>query len=266
MMNRYIKLVIPVLALMFACKEKVEVELPATDTRVVVESEITTETDSSFVKLSLTQSYYNTSPYPFITNATVVVNNDTFYHTSKGYYRPKSGYAGKADSLYKLRIVHDGKTYTSKSTLHAMFTIDSVMQVFKPKAGFLDEGYAVKYVGTDNRQPVKYTYFRYGKVDLTGQDSLFNALILFDNGTSQAGNFEFEVPYFRRLKVGETTFLIFRSLDKNIFDFINAFADQNSGAPGPFQVPPANLPSNIEGGALGYFACYDVKRFRITIK
>ena len=47
---------------------------------------------------------------------------------------------------------------------------------------------------------------------------------------------------------------------------VNEYNNQNSGAPGPFQTPPTNLPTNIKGGALGYFATYDYKRFDYTVK
>jgi hypothetical protein len=82
---------------------------------------------------------------------------------------------------------------------------------------------------------------------------------LFDNGVTRSGSYEFELP-FLRLQRNDYTYMIFRSVDKNMYDFINAYNSQTSGAPGPFQVPPANLPTNIEGGALGYFATYDVVR------
>jgi hypothetical protein len=57
-----------------------------------------------------------------------------------------------------------------------------------------------------------------------------------------------------------------RSIDIKMRDFLAAYGSQNPNIPGPFQVPPANLPTNISGGAVGYFVGYDVKRFRYTFK
>jgi hypothetical protein len=184
---------------------------------------------------------------------------------AEGVYRTKASYVAAPNTTYNLKIVAEGKTYTSTSTLTPMFRVDSIQQVYKPAQGFLKEGYTVKYFAYDDRAPIKYTYFRFGKNSQNAEDSLFDTKILFDNGVTRNGSYEFELP-FLRLQPNDYTYLIFRSVDKNMYDFITAYNNQTSEAPGPFQVPPANLPTNIIGGALGYFATFDVvrtKRFLI---
>ena len=267
MKNTYIHLISIIVfgLLIVSCKEKINIDIPDGDPKLVIEAELSTEVDSSFVRLTKSANYYSSADYLKVTNALVLINTDTFYPVSNGIYKPKASYVGVTNKTYSLKIVSEGKTYTSTSTLTPMFRVDSLQQVFKPAQGFLKEGYTVKYFGLDNREPIKYTYFRFGKNDLQGNDSLFDDKILFDNGSTQSGQYEFELP-FLRLKKGDYTYLIFRSVDKNMYDFINAYNNQTSGAPGPFQVPPANLPTNIIGGALGYFATYDVVRSRFNIK
>ena len=267
MKNTYIQILSIVFFSLFAvsCKEKINIDVPDGDSKLVIEAELSTGVDSSFVRLTKSANYYSSADYLKVTDALVLVNTDTFYHMANGVYKPKASYQAVANTIYNLKIVAEGKMYTSSSKLTPMFRVDSLQQVLKPAQGFFKEGYTVKYFGFDNREPIKYTYFRFGKNDLQANDSLFDAKILFDNGTTQSGLYEFELP-FLRLKKGDYTYMIFRSIDKNMFDFINAFNSQSSGAPGPFQVPPANLPTNIVGGALGYFATYDVVRSRIYIK
>lgn len=248
-----------------SCKEKTDIDIPDGDPKLVVEAEVSTEVDSSFVRLTKSANYYSSADYLKVKDALVLVNSDTFFHVADGVYRPKTSYVAVPNTTYNLKIVAEGKTYTSTSTLTPMFRVDSVQQVFKPAQGFLKEGYTLKYFAYDDREPIKYTYFRFGKNDLQGNDSLFDAKILFDNGVTRNGSYEFELP-FLRLKPNDYSYMIFRSVDKNMYEFINAYNSQTSGAPGPFQVPPANLPTNIVGGALGYFATYDVvrsKRFLI---
>lgn len=249
------------------CKEEVELEVPEGDRKVFIESEITTETDSSFVRIRQTIGFYSTDPYPEITNATVEVNGVPFLHKGNGLYKPASPYTGVAGQSYDLKIVHDGKTYTSSTKIEPMFTVDSLFQTFKPKEGFLDAGWAVNYKGIDNRSRIKYTYFRIGYFDtVVHRDSFTSDKILFDNAQSPIGTpIYFELP-FTRFQPGDECLMIFRSVDKDMYDFILAYSAQNSGAPGPFQVPAANLPYNIKGGAIGYFAGFDVLRKRYTIK
>ena len=261
MKNTYIHLISIIFfaLLVISCKEKIDLEIPNGDPKLVVEAEVSTEVDSSFVRLTKSANYYSSADYIKVKDALVVVNSDTFFHVADGVYRPKTSYEAVPNTTYNLKIVAQGKTYNSTSTLTPMFRVDSVQQVFKPAQGFLKEGYTLKYFAYDDREPIKYTYFRFGKNDLQGNDSLFDAKILFDNGVTRNGSYEFELP-FLRLKPTDYSYMIFRSVDKNMYEFINAYNSQTTGAPGPFQVPPANLPTNIMGGALGYFATYDVVR------
>jgi len=58
--------------------------------------------------------------------------------------------------------------------------------------------------------------------------------------------------------------ILFRSIDLNVSNYLNALFNINSGAPAIFQSPPANPPTNIKGDALGIFYATDVvRRWRI---
>ena len=275
-MLKYIKITPVLLGLMLltACEEQIDIDIPPTDKKVVVEAEVTTEKDSSYVRITQTADYYSTNPAPVINNATVTVNGVPFTLVGNGLYRPASPFVGVANSTYELNIVHEGKTYKSSSKITPMFVVDSVVPVFKTAEGFLQEGYTAVYYATDNRPQPAYTYYQFGKVsklfrdnpiDTFYVDSMFNNRILFDNASTNRGSYAFELP-FLRLQAGDTVIQVFRSVDKNMFEFIRAYNTQTSGAPGPFQAPPSNLPTNISGGAMGYFATYDVLRTRTCLR
>lgn len=251
-----------------ACKEKVTIEMQDANPLLVVEGELTTETDSSFVRLSLSSNYYTATEPTMVKTAQVSVNGvPFFFDPTKNLYKPELGYVGKTDSTYNLLISYDSKIYTSTAKLERMFRVDSFFQTWKEAEGFLPAGYSVSYAGYDDRPLIKYTYFVNGKVDsATQQDSFARQRVLWDNSQTPANKqYVFEVP-FARFKSGETYLAIFRSVDKNMYDFIRETNSQNPNIPGPFQTPPTNLPTNITGGALGYFATYDVKRWRYTVK
>lgn len=250
-----------------ACREEIDIDVPGSDPILTVEGEVTTEMDSSYIKLSYTADYYSTAPNPIVTNASVTVNGIVFSHTQNGIYKAASPYVGVRGQRYDLTITVDGRTYTSSAILEPMFRVDTIFQVFKPAAGFLPEGYSINYIGFDDREKIKYTYFRLGYFDtIVQRDSISDNKILFNSDQTPVGiPYPFELP-FTRFQKGETCILIFRSIDKNMNDFIAAYNVQTSGAPGPFQAPPANLPTNIKGGAIGYFATYDVVRRRYTVR
>lgn len=262
------------LLLLTACEEQIDIDIPSSDRKIVIEAEVTTEKDSSYVRITQTADYYATSPAPVINNATVTVNGVPFTPVGNGMYKPASPFIGIINSTYELNILHEGKTYRSTSKLTPMFVVDSVVPLYKQAEGFLKSGFTALYYATDNRPQTAYTYYQFGKVakvisdnpvDTFFVDSLFRNRILFDNASTNRGSYAFELP-FLRLDAGDTVIQIFRSVDKNMFDFIRAYITQTSGAPGPFQAPPANLPTNISGGAMGYFATYDVLRTRTCLK
>ncbi|MFY8107885.1 MAG: DUF4249 family protein [Bacteroidia bacterium] len=251
-----------------SCQEKIDIDVPGGEPKLVIEAEVNSdETIGSYVKLSLSSNYFGPTEYPQVKDAEVTINGVPFVMADDGLFLPPSGYKGYTDSTYNLLVKYNGQTYTATSKLEPMFRVDSFFQVFKPKEGFIPEGYSISYSGFDSRQPIKYTYFQLGSVSkTTNMDSLENGLVLFDNSVTPINRqYEFELP-FTRYESGDRLFFIFRSCDKAMYDLLNEYNNQNSGAPGPFQTPPTNLPTNIKGGALGYFATYDYKRFDYTVK
>lgn len=265
-MKQLFKLCMGVL-LMASCKDPIVIDIPNNNPLLVVEGVVSSELDSSFVKLSLSSNYYASPNYKTVETAVVRVNGIDFIHKGSGIYRPYDGFIGKVDSTYNLSINYEDKNYTSTSTMVPMFRVDSLSQTFKPKEGFLPEGYSISYWGFDDRKPIKYTYFQSGFFDADkGKDSTQNNLVLFDNNSIPLGRqYAFELP-FTRFNSGTLFFCTFRSIDKDMFDFLKEYGSQSSGAPGPFRQQPANLPTNIKGGAVGYFATFDVKRFRYMVK
>ncbi|MFN3445366.1 MAG: DUF4249 domain-containing protein [Bacteroidia bacterium] len=252
-----------------SCEEVLDIDVPDNTEKIVIEGQITTEIDSSFIRVTKSVGYFNnTNSTPLITDAVVDVNGIAFNHVGNGIYKASSGFVGTAGAIYNLKVTHQGVTYTSSSTIEPMFEVDTVVSYFKPESGFIEEGYAVAFFAIDNRPRTKYTYFRFGfrnQEDTKGKDSLFDVRVLFDNRNSVINEpYVFELP-FLRLQPNDTAVLVFRSIDENVNRYYLALNNRdNSG--GPFSTPPANLPTNIKGGALGLFAAYDVKRYQVPIK
>lgn len=247
-----------------SCEEVIDIDVPDNTEKIVIEGQVTTEMDSSFIRITKSVGYFNnTSTTPLVSDAVVDVNGIAFTHVGNGIYKPALGYIGVTNTIYNLTVTQAGKLYTSSSILDPMFQVDTIVSYFKPKNGFIDEGYGVAFKAFDNRTRTKYTYFRFGfrnTIDTQGKDSIFNFRVLFDNKNSVINQpYVFELP-FLRLQPNDTAILIFRSIDESANRYYQALSDRG-GAGGPFSTPPANLPTNIKGGALGLFAAYDVKRY-----
>jgi len=157
------------IVLFSACEDKIDIDLSFAGKKPVVEGRISTETDSSFVRLSYSAPYNSNQAAPVITNAVVEVFKDNnpavvFNHIANGVYKAPVGYAGEEDNNYKLRVIIEGKEYTSESYLFPMFEVeDTLVQKFESQNLFLDAGYTTTYNAIYNQKPTKYYWFDYGK-------------------------------------------------------------------------------------------------------
>ena len=93
---------------------------------LVVQGEILTEPDSSFVNLTQTVSYYSNDPIPTVNNAAVTVNGILFKPKGNGIYKPDTPFVGKINTIYNLNVAYNGSTFTSSTLLDEMFNIDYV--------------------------------------------------------------------------------------------------------------------------------------------
>ena len=249
-----------------ACTEKVDIDLSGIDPVVVIEGTVSTETDSSFVRVSLTKDYFDEQSVVPVNDAIVLVFSDndtaTFNHTTNGIYVPPAGYKGDTLKQYTLRVLHDGKEYNSTTTLHPMFYVDTnLIFTYAEAAGFLSAGYKVTYLSIDTRPGEIFTQFRFGQNDtLFDQEIFFSSAELVKNAL-----LPFELPFYRP-QLGDSVMLVFRSFDPPVAKYFIELGNLRSQAPGPFKTPPANPPTNISGGALGYFLATDIKRVNQVVR
>ena len=132
--------------LLSACKELIEIEMPNAKPILVVEGEVTTEMDSSFVRLTLSTNYYQSEAVPIVQTANVSVNGVPFiYVPSLQKYKPAAGFVGKTDSVYQISINYENKLYKGETILYPMFRVDSFFQIWKEASGPLQAGYSLSY-------------------------------------------------------------------------------------------------------------------------
>lgn len=253
-------LMVLALSLFSSCEEKIDLELGNTQTRVVIEGNLVTQMDRSYVRLSLTQDYFNNNAPVYITDAIVEISSTqgtvVFNYGNLGFYNGPPGYKPDTSLVYHLRVEVDGKEYTASSTLYPMFEVDTnLIFEYKPASGFIEEGYAVTYYSIDSRLDEVFTLFNFGV-----NDTLSEQNIIFSNvGIRKFETVPFELPFFRA-QSGDKVTLEFRSMDRPVATYLQALANLNNEAPGPFKTPPANPPTNISGGAVGYFMATDIVR------
>jgi len=255
-----------VIFLFASCTQKVDIDLNKFEEKVVIEGEINTESNS-YIIVSKTTAYFSQPGRNGINNAIVVVStNDSswnFVHSGgeDGLYRRPANFKGIPNTNYKLSVIVDGKEYTAESYLNPMNKIlDTLSANYKEKEGFVDAGYAITYYSIEDRPGVNYTQFKFGVNDT------FSDFTQYFDSKNIVRNIllPFELPFFRA-EPGDSVMILLKSLDYASYSYLVALNNLDSGAPGPFQSPPANPPTNIKGGGIGYFSAYDiVRRWKIV--
>lgn len=275
------KIVIYIMALVFivsSCTEPIELDLNSDDNiRLVVDAFVTTDTVEHVIDLSLTKDYFGTGfPEPAqgavvsITDGSNVVN---LSEMAPGKYHTPADYYGEEGKSYTLDIDYDGKTYVGTTELPILTKLDSIQVLeFEPPV----------FPGQDEEEdfPDNYSVIPFFQEPATEDDHyIFKMLIngeyftetLIDwfftsddivNG-SYIGDAEFFTFYAE--PGDQITFEMF-SITKADFENLNAILLETEFRGGLFDGAPANVPTNVTGGAVGQFIMSDVERKTVTIE
>lgn len=176
---------------------------------------------------------------------------------------------GEVGKTYSLTVEHDGQSFTSETTLVDPVPFDSVY--WKPEDK--EEQYGFSWVTLSDPANLYNAYFWEVKrinLDSTGneRDGLFTNTFnpVFDDEFFSGTTFDFayenpmsfddvDIPDAARgyYALGDTVVIKFSSLDRDVYEYYEKKYIQINNGGSPFAVP-ANIPTNIEGGALGVWA------------
>lgn len=190
------------------------------------------------------------------------------YHLC-AYTTFNSAIFGQVGKTYTLKVELNGKTYTSSTTLLPPTPLNSVY--WKPENGTTEYGFSYAWL-TD--PPELHDAYQWevkrinknveGKPKDANFKKTFNPVVddEFFNGLTFEFSYENPmswddetIPYqFKGLyRLGDTVVIKFSKMDKKVFDFLSRKYLQMQTGGNPF-ASPTNIPTNIEGGALGVWA------------
>jgi hypothetical protein len=260
------------LALVFtSCETVVDLDLEQSKPTLAVEAIITDQANLNTVKLTLSAPYAKNVEPEAVTNAQVTLtdnagNSTPFLHAANGQYKPAAGFKGVAGRTYTLTIQANGQTYTATSVLNSVPVLDKVTYKyvdgknddFGRKEGyyiavaFQDIAGAKNYYKLDilvNGQPKQ----RDANDIMVTEDKLYDGSYLDDN--------QIFIPF----KKGDKLDVSLLSLSKEAYDFYAALGSLASQG-GFMGRNPANLPTNISNGAVGFFSASAVSTKSIVIE
>lgn len=261
----------------FSCKEKIDLELDSSYTRLVVEGYITEETKAHTVKLSLSADYLANQAAVMVQGANVTLiektssgeNTFVLSENTPGQYQTLPTFKGTIGNSYKILIDNvtiDGKTQSYESEfelLHNPIPVDSCRAEYN--AAFDEWSILVSF---RDRASTKDNYmFRYSINGIPQNDTISSIPATSDeffNGMYiSAIALHRNIPTLHR---GDIVTEEMSIISKEYLAFAqNINSSGSSGIP-LFSGPPANVKGNINKGALGYFTAYSTSRANFVIK
>ena len=252
-----------------SCEKEIDLDLNNQSGNIVIEGNVTDKVGPYTVKITKSVNVSDPNQYPAVTGATVVLSDDngqteTLHYVGNGMYQTTAFY-GDPGRTYTLKVQAEGKEYTAQSTMPEPVPLLNLAQSsFK----FGDKTtYTLLPVFTDpaplgNRYLFSFTINTLTKKYMNvSSDNVNNGLpnqqpLILPNDDNKGRDHEV-VP-------GDTIHVEMQCISPNIFTYYNALLQITGGNGGG--TTPANPPSNISNGALGYFSAHTVDRQSYVIQ
>lgn len=270
-----------------ACEKKVDFDLKESTTLLTVDASIESN-DAPVVILTKSLNYFSKVSADVIANslvkdAEVFISDGSKTHKLKRYdinitganvafsfystdpSSPSTIITGEFGKTYSLRILWQGKEYTSTTTIPLLTKkIDSMWSARPPNTPDTSKRMVVKATVTD--PPGFGNYIRYfTKVNSEqfnpGLNSVFDDALVnnstytvdVDKGVDRNNDIDFDnYGFFAK---GDTVTVKFSNIDKATYDFWRTVEFSYQSIGNPFSSPTKIL-GNISNGALGYFGGY----------
>jgi hypothetical protein len=256
-------------AALVSCTKEIDIQVKDADTRYVVEANLNQNAGSATVKISKSTVLSDTTDFPYVSNALVVIShngqNDTLTETANGFYTHPT-LAAITGQTYSLSITVDAnKIFTSSAIMPPPAVFDSIRQenlttdTIGGRVQTPDEDGNVFViltpVYTDDAAFVNFYQFMLYK-----NNELQDAITVYDdevtNGQTNGR------PVFLGAKAGDTIIINMQCLDNPAYDYFFALEETISQS----SAAPANPKSNLTGGALGYFKLHSLHPQHIIIR
>ncbi len=242
-----------------ACEKTIPLDPGQTPELYVVEGLITNENTRQQIKVSRTQGFNDVGVSAGVSGAEVVVTDDqglviAFSEAQPGVYKSKEAFAGEIGRTYTLTIEHNEQFYTASEMMNTMGTIDTLLtQIDAEEQADPDEDgrfydilvFMKEPQETENFYLVKF--FRNGQLEnFDGEDVyVFDDVAIGENLSALPGP-----VYYAE---GDVARMELYSLSRQAFRFYSDLNANINNDGGMFSSQPANVSTNLEGGAIGYF-------------
>lgn len=250
-----------------ACQKEIDLDLENKSGQVIIEGNLSDQVESHIVKITKSVAFTQPNQYPQVSNAVVTISDnlglvDTLRYVSEGQYRTEKLKAGVSGRTYTLKVSFEGKTYTSQCEMPEKVPLTGLKLNTMTFFGNTSYDVLPEYIDPPRIGNV-YVFFvkvnsQKGTVFETFTDN-------FGNGVANQRDLNMPSDSENPVKAGDIVSVEMRSVVSSVYTYFNAIDQLAGGGPGG-GISPANPPSNISGGALGYFSAHTSEVRSIAIK
>lgn len=260
-MQKYLLYSLLLIALFSSCQKVIQVDVKNAAPQIVIEG-IVNNANAATVIITKSVKLSENNTFPPVPGATVNIqdnagNNYLLTETNPGIYKSTAviGVPGRA---YTLRVVTNNTTYTAVSTMPQQVNFDDLVP---DQLSFGSK--TLKVVRPRYKDPVgqgnSYQFIEYLNGVLLPDIYTWNDIIN-NGGTSDRALIYIAKDNKPDIVKGDQVKVEMRCIDPNIYTYMRALADLNSNS-----TTPANPPSNLTGGSLGYFSAHTSQTRQVTM-
>jgi len=248
------------LFLITSCEDVIELEVPTTSPRLVIDASLNWFNDTTGeyqkIKLSLSAPFFSNQIKPATgANVSITNQNNTTYNfidaNNDGTYECFN-FNPQIGQEYKLTITYNNETYIGTETMMSVTPIDFIEQ--NDNGGFTGEETEIKAFYTDPQDEENYYFFEFREENETNP-----YLEVYDDEFIN-GNQIFAFYSNENTEVGNNLYIKNYGISKQFYEFMFLLLQQTSdGGGGPFEVQPATVRGNCinqtnpENFPFGYF-------------
>lgn len=260
-----------------SCTERMDIDLEDAQKRLVVYGTLTTDTTNHTVRLSQTSNYLDEPGGKSISDAQVRITGSDeaeFHLTEKpsqpGVYETDSNIYGREGVRYTLHITNvdinnDGETETYKATDRLKPKVEADSIQVRYSEDFFPRFEIVLFA--DEPGGKQFYVFRLYKNNRLLTDSLDEVVArpdeFIDTISPEEGITVQTLTLQKkdeRPEPNDTITLELNSVTEQYYYFISRLQEETRYRNPVISGPPANVPSNLTNGAVGFFGTYPVER------
>lgn len=240
--------------MLFSCEKEIDVDLNDANPVLVIEGNVSDQPGPYTVKLTRSVNFDQPNAFPPVSGALVTVGDnvngtEALTEVAPGVYQT-STLTGVPGRTYTLNVVDGGREYSASSQMYMPVPIDTVTVDILDFPGSKDKVLSVKF-----QDPAGISNYYRGIFTVNGRLSQAVNIISdeFQDGDLITWTLFDEDLKF---KSADTVSVILLSLDEPVFNYYQGLASLLGSSGFGQSAAPANPPTNVTNGALGYFSAY----------